>query len=248
MTIKALGYLGFHANSIEDWNRYGAQFLGLQLAEQSAGTLAFRMDDRKQRLLIHGDTDRRPILGWELEDAAAADQLAARLERAEVRVDIMDKSMAGQRRVAGGLTFQDPGGNKLEAFHGPEIATDPYRPGRSHSGFKTGPLGLGHIVLNTTEMDADVAFYTQLLGFKLSDYMTKPFRAMFLYLSQKCRYFAGLAAPCYSDPPLSSVFRAGRGMHCKARQPSWQALAASLCRWADLLRSAAMDRCGNPWP
>jgi len=185
MTIKALGYLGFHANSIEDWNRYGAQFLGLQLAEQSAGTLAFRMDDRKQRLLIHGDTDRRPVLGWELEDAAAADQLAARLERAEVRVDIMDKSMAGQRRVAGGLTFQDPGGNKLEAFHGPEIATDPYRPGRSHSGFKTGPLGLGHIVLNTTEMDADVAFYTQLLGFKLSDYMTKPFRAMFFHINAR---------------------------------------------------------------
>jgi len=185
MTIKALGYLGFHAHSIEDWTRYGAEFLGLQLAEQSAGTLAFRMDDRKQRLLIHGDTDRRPVLGWELEDAAAADQLAARLERAEVRVDIMDKSMAGQRRVAGGLTFQDPGGNKLEAFHGPEIATDPYRPGRSHSGFKTGPLGLGHIVLNTTEMDADVAFYTQLLGFKLSDYMTKPFRAMFFHINAR---------------------------------------------------------------
>ena len=118
MTIKALGYLGFHANSIEDWTRYGAQFLGLQLAEQSAGTLAFRMDDRKQRLLIHGDTDRRPILGWELEDAAAADQLAARLERAEVRVDIMDKSMAGQRRGAF-MARQRPGTQRQVVGHRP---------------------------------------------------------------------------------------------------------------------------------
>ena len=67
-----------------------------------------------------------------------------------------------------------------------------------------------------------------------------------LYLSQKCRCVASLAAPCYRDPPLPSVFRTGRCVHCKARQPIWQALAASLCRWPNLLRSAAVDRCGNP--
>jgi 2,3-dihydroxybiphenyl 1,2-dioxygenase len=183
--LKALGYLGFHAKNIDDWTGYGARFLGLQLAERSAGELAFRMDDRKQRLLIHGDADRRPIFGWELEDEAALDALAAALERAGVLVHRMGSALAGQRRVAGGLTFQDPGGNRLEAFYGPEVATEPFKPGRSHSGFKTGPLGLGHIVLNTTKMDADVAFYTQVLGFKLSDYVTKPFRAMFFHINAR---------------------------------------------------------------
>ena len=198
MILKALGYLGFHANSIDDWTGYGPQLLGLQLAERGAGTLAFRMDDRKQRLLIHDEADRRPIFGWELENAGALDQLAVALERAAVAVQIMDKALAGQRRVAGGLTFQDPGGNRLEAFYGAEVATDPFKPGRSHSGFKTGPLGLGHIVLNTTEMDADIAFYTQVLGFKLSDYVTKPFRAMFFHINDRHHSLALIEWPTQS--------------------------------------------------
>jgi len=185
MTLKALGYLGFHAESLEDWAGYGANFLGLQLADRAAGSLAFRMDDRKQRVLIHNQADRRPIFGWEVEDSAALDLLAAALERARVPVSAMGSALALERRVAGGLTFQDPGGNRLEAVYGQEITNDPFKPGRAHSGFKTGPLGLGHIVLNTTAMDADVAFYTQVLGFRLSDYVTRPFRAMFFHINAR---------------------------------------------------------------
>jgi 2,3-dihydroxybiphenyl 1,2-dioxygenase len=185
MSLKALGYLGFHAESLEDWAGYGANFLGLQLADRAAGGLAFRMDDRKQRLLIHNQADRRPIFGWEVADSQAVDHLAAALERARVPVSAMDSALALERRVAGGLTFQDPGGNRLEAVYGLEIGNDPFKPGRAHSGFKTGPLGLGHIVLNTTAMDADVAFYTQVLGFRLSDYVTRPFRAMFFHINPR---------------------------------------------------------------
>jgi 2,3-dihydroxybiphenyl 1,2-dioxygenase len=183
--LQALGYLGFHTDSLEDWAAYGATFLGMQLAGRSAASLRFRMDDRKQRILIHGDADKRPIFGWEVENAAALDALAARLERAEISVSRMGKALAGQRHVADGVTFEDPAGNRLEVFHGPEIAAESFKPGRAHSGFKTGPLGLGHIVLNTTNMDADVAFYTETLGFKLSDYVTKPFRASFFHLNAR---------------------------------------------------------------
>jgi 2,3-dihydroxybiphenyl 1,2-dioxygenase len=193
--LQALGYLGFHTESLDDWTGYGTTFLGMQLAGRSASSLSFRMDDRKQRILIHGEADKRPIFGWEVADAAALQSLAAKLEHAKVLVSRMDKALAGQRHVADGITFDDPAGNRLEVFHGPEISFESFKPGRSHSGFKTGPLGLGHIVLNTTDMDTDVAFYTEILGFKLSDYVTKPFRAMFFHVNSRHHSFALIEWP-----------------------------------------------------
>jgi 2,3-dihydroxybiphenyl 1,2-dioxygenase len=183
--LQSLGYLGFHADSLEDWAGYGAYFLGLQLAEKTASSLRFRMDDRKQRLLIHGDADQRPIFGWEVENATTLETLAARLDQAGIKTARMGSALAGQRHVAAGICFEDPAGNRLEAFYGQEIESDPFRPGRAHSGFKAGALGLGHIVLNTTNIDADIAFYTQILGFTLSDYVTKPFRAMFFHINAR---------------------------------------------------------------
>jgi 2,3-dihydroxybiphenyl 1,2-dioxygenase len=183
--LQSLGYLGFHASSLDDWSGYGAHFLGMQLAGRSSSSLRFRMDDRKQRILIHCEADRRPILGWEVENAAALEALGARLERARVPVSRMDKALTAERHVTDGITFEDPGGNRLEVFYGSELATHSFIPGRAHSGFKTGPLGLGHIVLNTTKMDADIVFYTEVLGFKLSDHVTKPFRAMFFHINSR---------------------------------------------------------------
>jgi hypothetical protein len=38
--------------------------------------------------------------------------------------------------------------------HAPaETASDPFKPGRSISGFRTGPLGMGHAVLHVENID-----------------------------------------------------------------------------------------------
>ncbi|MBX6746580.1 MAG: biphenyl 2,3-dioxygenase, partial [Acetobacteraceae bacterium] len=80
MAVQALGYVGIEARSPEDWAGYGTGFLGLQLAERSAGQLVFRMDDRKQRLVVMpGERDGARFFGWEVADAAALTAIAARL-------------------------------------------------------------------------------------------------------------------------------------------------------------------------
>ena len=72
MRPTALGYLVVSAKSIDDWATYGAGQLGLQGVDRSRSTLAFRMDDRKQRILICED-GRSTIsaYGWEMADSAA---------------------------------------------------------------------------------------------------------------------------------------------------------------------------------
>jgi 2,3-dihydroxybiphenyl 1,2-dioxygenase len=186
MTIQALGYVGIEARSPEDWAGYGTRLLGLQLAERSAHQLVFRMDDRKQRLVVTpGGRDGARFFGWEVADAEALDAAAARLEAAGVPVRRGDAALAGQRRVAGLVVAQDPMGNRLEVVHGAESTAEPFRPGRTLSGFRTGALGMGHAVLTVARMDQALPFYTDVLGFRVSDYVTNPFKAWFLHVSPR---------------------------------------------------------------
>jgi 2,3-dihydroxybiphenyl 1,2-dioxygenase len=160
--------------------------VGLQAVERGNSLLAFRMDDRKQRIVIDramGDGAR--FFGWEVADATALDALAARLESTGIAVTAEPQALADARRVRALISFHDPAGNRLEAFHGAEIDRTPFAPGRSISGFRTGPLGLGHVVLTVENIEPIMAFYTKVLGFGLSDYIEKPFRAYFFHVNPR---------------------------------------------------------------
>ena len=60
MNLNALGYVGIFTRNLEDWAAYGTRFLGMQLVDCSRGTLALRMDDRKQRIVVHTDANEGP--------------------------------------------------------------------------------------------------------------------------------------------------------------------------------------------
>ncbi|QWG12176.1 VOC family protein [Bradyrhizobium sediminis] len=186
MPIQALGYAGFGSADLDDWRQFGTGLVGLQAVERGNSLLAFRMDDRKQRIVIdRAMPEGAHFFGWEVADAVDLDALAARLEKAGVAVTAEPQALADARRVRGLISFSDPSGNRLEAFYGAETDDTPFRPGRSISGFRTGPLGLGHAVLTVENIDAMMPFYVGLLGFGLSDYMLKPFRAYFFHINAR---------------------------------------------------------------
>ncbi|MBI3434672.1 MAG: VOC family protein [Proteobacteria bacterium] len=186
MAIEALGYIGVRARSAADWAAFGGNFLGMQVVDASRRTLALRMDDRKQRVLVSEDGGEGvAFFGWEVADAATLDRFAARLEAAGIALTRGTRALADERRVRDLVAFDDPLGNRLEIFHGAEIASEPFTPGRAISGFRTGPLGMGHAVLHVRNVEEAMAFYRDLLGFRLSDYLLRPFRAYFLHANPR---------------------------------------------------------------
>jgi len=186
MNLQALGYVGIRTGRLEDWAAYASRFLGMQLVDKSRSRLAFRMDDRKQRLVVHEEAGEGPAFyGWEVADGQALDDLAAHLERAGVKIARGARTLADERRVRDLIVFNDPVGNRLEVFHGAETAAEPFRPGRSISGFRTGPLGMGHAVLSAEHLDDVLPFYQDVLGFKPSDYILRPFKAYFFHVNPR---------------------------------------------------------------
>jgi len=186
MQIEALGYVGVRSDRLDDWETFASRFLGMQIDERSASSLRLRMDDRRQRLVVAPDVGEGPALfGWELADAAALESLAARLEAAQIEVRRGTGALATERRVKELIVFKDPIGTRLEAFHGAEIAAEPFKPARAISGFRAGPLGVGHAVLAVANVEVLLPFYRDLLGFRLSDWLVRPFKAFFFHVNPR---------------------------------------------------------------
>ena len=186
MSVEALGYIGIRSKNLEDWAAYGTRFLGMQLVDKTGSMLSLRMDDRKQRVIVNADADGGAgFFGWEVADGAALNALASRLSSSDIAVARGSRALADERRVKDLIVFTDPIGNRLEAFHGAEVSAEAFRPGRNISGFRTGPLGMGHAVLTVKSIDDVLPFYRDVLGFGLSDYILKPFRAYFCHVNPR---------------------------------------------------------------
>jgi 2,3-dihydroxybiphenyl 1,2-dioxygenase len=171
--LQSLGYVVVPGQDLDAWSLWAPKVMGLQLADRSATTRVFRMDDHAYRLAVD-QSAQAPTYGWEVADGRAMDAIAAGLEAAGVKVTRGSRALAAQRGVKDLLSLSDPAGNSVEIFHGPARASMPFQPARSMGGFRTGELGMGHvgIFMPAALYDSTSKFYRELLGFRVSDYRT----------------------------------------------------------------------------
>jgi 2,3-dihydroxybiphenyl 1,2-dioxygenase len=183
--VKCLGYVGVLAKNPSEWEDFAAGVLGMQTHKSRDG-LALRMDDKVHRLLVHrSDRNGAAYFGWEVEDAAALTAAAGHLRAHSIRVHGAHETEIEARHVADMLWFADPLGNRVELFHGLARAQQRFEPARPVSGFRTGDLGLGHVVLKVPHIDDVFPFYRDILGFRMSDYAKTPFHAVFLHVNAR---------------------------------------------------------------
>ena len=171
MPVTSLGYLGFETARLDAWRPFASEVLGLAVGDPGPeGEVALRMDERPARLVLHpGSEERLAYIGWEVTGGTGLDEITRALSDAGVPTRTGTREECARRRVGGLLHASDPAGHPLEFFTAPEVAADAFRPPREQSRFRTGDLGLGHVVLHVDDVAPTVAFYTDVLGFRLSD-------------------------------------------------------------------------------
>jgi len=169
--LQSLGYMVVPGQDLDAWSVWAPKVFGLQLADRSASTRVFRMDDYQHRFAIDQGA-QGPTYGWEVADGRDMDAMAARLEAGGVKVTRGSRALAAQRCVKDLITLSDPVGNSLEIFHGPARASTPFQPARTMRGFRTGELGMGHVAcfFSLAHYEETSRFYKELLGFRVSDY------------------------------------------------------------------------------
>jgi hypothetical protein len=86
MAINALAYLGIRSDKLDDWSDFAGKLLGMQKIDRGSTALAFRMDDRMQRLLVSNEPgDTLAFLGFEVDSREDLQHYAAKLEKAGTR-------------------------------------------------------------------------------------------------------------------------------------------------------------------
>lgn len=191
MAINALAYLGIRSDKLDDWSDFAGRILGMQKIDRGSTALAFRMDDRMQRLLVSNEPgDTLAFLGFEVDSREDLQYFAAKLEAAGYEPHSGAGMLADRRFVTDMVWFLDPMGNRVELVYSPLLASDPFKPGRPIDGFKTGPLGMGHAVLHVKDIDVMMPFYRDVLEFSVSDYGLVPYGLYFFHLNDRHHSFA----------------------------------------------------------
>ena len=169
--VTALGYIGCSVSDPAAWDRLLGPVFGMERRADSPKELTwYRMDSTHHRLTLHhAKTDRLEYVGWELESLEALRELAQSLKDHGEKVSRADQALCDARHVMEMYQCAGPDGVPLELFFGLREEYRQFQAGRGITGFNTGALGMGHIVLACADRDATVKWYRERLGFRLTD-------------------------------------------------------------------------------
>lgn len=165
--VTELGYLGITVSNVAEWKEFAMEIMGLEcFSEPDVPGFFMRVDDWHHRIKVsEGDADDCIFYGFRVKGQPELQAMFETLIAAGFAPEMGSRELADERHVLGLFSVQDPAGNQLEIFYGPEIeAQKPFHPGRPLFGkFKTGSHGMGHVLLKQNDNEEGLAFY-RLLG------------------------------------------------------------------------------------
>ncbi|MBN9426345.1 MAG: VOC family protein [Burkholderiales bacterium] len=173
-SISNLGYFVLGVSDLAAWERFAVDIIGLQAGRRDERSLALRMDDFEQRIVLVKDAaDDLLAVGWEFDTAADLVAYVARLREQGVAVAEAAAEQAAERRVERLFSCDDPNGFRHEFYVGAQRAwmSNGFRSKLMRGGFNTGRLGVGHFVAAAKDPAATAAFCERALGLRVSDYI-----------------------------------------------------------------------------
>lgn len=192
--VKRLAHVGLWANDVAVEARFYRQVLGFDLrktvdisleqgVDSEHANVFLALGDEHHSLSMFNDTrpmasnGRQPVqrthlhhLAFEVDNEAELAALAARLSQAGIQLTMQERD--GNPDMGDTLWLSDPDGNRIEIGVTPEDAALAVM-GRRQSRLR--PAKLQHVALQSPHLEAMVEFYTEALGFDISDWLLREY-------------------------------------------------------------------------
>lgn len=138
--------------------------VGLEPVAAPEGLWLFRSDDRDHTLALHESAAPQQALGLEVREAADLDALAAACAARGIDAQRGSPEDCAARRCHAMLAIRPRGAFVLELVHRPQ-----HSGWRYHGPRDAGITGFHSVVLTSTEIEADILFWTEALGARIVD-------------------------------------------------------------------------------
>ena len=164
--LRTIRYVRIGTPDLAEATAFATAIIGLEPAGRERGMAYFRRDDRDHTICyVEGDPAEHTT-AFEVSESADLQAIAGEIERAGHPVYQGTSAEREARRVLDYIAFRDPSGNPIEIVWRAQHATRRYFPSRD-----AGITGFSHIGLRTTDAPRDEAFWTKILGARVSDWI-----------------------------------------------------------------------------
>lgn len=163
---RKLGRIELGVTDLPRARRFYEETVGLQyVATGQGGEVMLRCDHEHHGLVLHqSSVAGLRVAGFVLEDSAQFDVLRKRLREAQLEVVEVGAAQCRQRQQQGAIRVFEPRVGAVIEFYLPlEDAARPFQPSVARI------QRLGHVVFNTPDAAQAIAFWRDVLNFKLSD-------------------------------------------------------------------------------
>ena len=160
--IRRIAHATFETPDVACLADYYENVLGLTVTERSAdGVYLASVLDHHSIVLRKGDAPACRRLSFQV----APGELAPFRNQVEAAGVSVEEATDAQPSIPRQLVFSDTKGTMIEVFEEAEYAAQGY----GAKGIV--PLKLGHVAFNTDDIQRDVAFFRDVMGFRESDWM-----------------------------------------------------------------------------
>jgi 2,3-dihydroxybiphenyl 1,2-dioxygenase len=202
--IEDIMQVGVGMPDRERFAQFSREALGLPATDSPDGTVTYVRADHYQHR-IAARTAPFPVLNYIGFDVGGLDALA------EWKKKFRDKDIDWrpgtreeclERQVADFIEIKDPDGHPLALSYGFAIGKEPVRYTRDLN-----IVGLGHVLLTVMDTQRSHDFYTEVLGFRLSDWVHINDAIRLCFLRCNARHHSIAFAPCMpgKSPRLQHV-------------------------------------------
>ena len=221
MKVQDIRHVGLLSPAIAAHGRFYLEAWGLQAAGKDQHARYFRGSSTEHHILSLHPADRRGLhhLAFSVDGNEAVDAAAAELERRGTTI-VAQPHEVDEPGGGYGLRFLDPENRCIELSAGVAEHSNGW------SGETVEPCRLCHVVLNTAQIDLIVGFYTDVLGFCVSDWMEN--QMVFLRCNRKHHVIAfnraGHASVnhvAYVMANVDGVMRGFANLRARGQEPDW---------------------------
>ena len=201
--VLQLSYVRMGVKALDWWQDLAALIGYDTNPDAPGGELQLRTDSEREYRIALSESKNHgvQVLGWETTSASALSILKERLQAIRAQFIEVTPEEIVQRKVEDMIAVMDPDGVRNEIFWGPSCALrKPFR-SPTDTRFESGSCGNGHVTMNVRDAAATMRFYTEGLGFRLSDAAWMEGHARVYFLRCNARHHSLAFAQMKAKPP-----------------------------------------------